>query len=543
MTVLGRLTDRILGLPVAPAHDTPPPPGVARDLRVPMPDGVTLLADVHRPRGTGPLPAVLIRTPYGKGQALVRLFAGVLVRRGFQVVVQDVRGVGGSGGEFRAFHDEREDGLATLAWLRAQPWCDGRVATVGASYLGFTQWAVAPYADPPLEAMGLGITASEFVSSFYPGGALALHNTLVWSSLMGVRAGRRGEEGARDGRRPLHDRRVRRAMRHLPVGEADTAAIGRPEPFLREVTANAERIAFWEATDHSAQVAATTAPASMVTGWWDPFLRGQLRDFEALQAAGRRARITIGPWGHDAKALRAVLADQVSWLDAHLGGDTAALRRAPVRLHLQGSGRWLDFESWPPPGTEPTPLHLSHGLTWDAPSGTEPVAFTYDPLDLTPGVGGPLLSPGRAGQRDNGRIEARGDVAVLTGAPLDRPLDLIGPVSATIHVRTSTGHGDLFVRLCDVDPRGVSRNVTDGIVRISSPGLVRAEVEMHPTGYRFHRGHRLRVMLAGGAFPRFARNHGTGEPAARAVASKRVRFEVHRDAGHPSSLLLPVWNG
>ncbi|WP_242902704.1 CocE/NonD family hydrolase [Actinomadura terrae] len=537
MTVLGRLTERILGLPAAPTSATSFPGsgavGVARGLRVPMPDGVDLLADLHRPRGAGPLPAVLVRTPYGRRQALVRVLVDALARRGFQVVVQDVRGTGGSDGAFRAFHDERDDGLATLAWLRAQPWCDGRVATAGASYLGFAQWALASRADPPLAAMGVGLTASEMVSSFYPGGALALHNTLVWSSLMATG----------DGRRPAHARRVRRAMRHLPVGEADTAAIGRPEPFFREVTANAERPGFWDATDHSAAVAATTAPVSMVAGWWDLFLRGQLRDFAALQAAGRQARITIGPWGHDLKALRAVLLDQVSWLEAHLHGDAAALRRAPVRLYLQGAGRWLDFERWPPPGTEPTPLHLSRVLTWGDPSGTEPVAFTYDALDPTPSVGGPLLAPGRGGQRDNTRLERRPDVAVLTGAVLDRHLDLIGPVSATVHVRASTGHGDLVVRLCDVDPRGVSRNVTDGVVRIGAPGIVRAEVEMSPTAYRFRRGHRLRVVLAGGAFPRFARNLGRGEAAGRAVASRRVRFEVHRDADHPSSLLLPVWRG
>ncbi|MFD0683506.1 CocE/NonD family hydrolase [Actinomadura fibrosa] len=538
MAVAGDLIDRFLGLP----RTAPVDYGVARDLRVPMPDGVALVADLHRPREAGPLPVVLMRTPYGKHRADARLFAGVLARRGFQVVVQNTRGVFGSGGEFRPFHDEKDDGLATLAWLRAQPWCDGRVAAAGGSYPGFAVWAMAPYADPPLAAIGLGATASEFAGSFYPGGALALHNTLVWSAKLGTR------DPARTGRRapgPLHDRRVRRAMRHLPVGEADTAAIGRPEPFLREVTAHAEDPGFWAATDHSAAVAATTAPATMATGWWDPFLRRQLRDFAALHEAGRQARITIGPWGHDAKAMFAILADQVEWLEGHLMGDRAALRRAPVRLHLQESGRWLDFERWPPPGTRTTPLYLTGGLSWEPPAGTadEPVAFTYDPLDPTPSVGGPLLLPGRGGQRDNTATERRPDVAVLTGAPLDRDLDLIGPVSATVHVRAGTGHGDLFVRLCDVDGRGVSRNVTDGVLRISAPGTVRAEVEMHPTGYRFRRGHRLRVMLAGGAFPRFARNLGRGEPAGRAVASRRVRFEILRDAAHPSALHLPVWHG
>ncbi|TDC61152.1 CocE/NonD family hydrolase [Actinomadura sp. GC306] len=530
------LVDRLLGLPAAPARRVL----LRRDLRVPMPDGVVLVADLRRPRGAGPLPAVLIRTPYGKERPALRLFGGVLARRGFQVVVQNVRGVPGSGGSFRAFHHEREDGLATLAWLRAQPWCDGRVAMAGASYLGFTAWAVAPYASPPLEALGLAVTASEFASSYYPGGALSLHNTLIWSALMGT-------QGA--GRRPLHNRRVRRAMWHLPVGEADTAAIGRPEPFFQEVTAHAGLDdGFWQDTDHSGAVPETTAPTTMVTGWWDLFLRRQLRDFTALQDAGRDVRITIGPWGHDTKALRAMLVDQVSWLEAHLHGNKVGLSRAPVKLHLQGADRWLDFDRWPPPGTEPTPLYLSQSLSWDVPADVGPVEFTYDPLDPTLTVGGPLLSPGKGGQRDNRRAERRHDVTVLTGAPLERDLDIIGPVSATVYVRTDTGHGDLFLRLCDVGPDGVSRNVTDGILRLDPDdapdgGVARAKIEMHPTAYRFRRGHRLRVMLAGGAFPRFARNLGTGEHLGKAVAPRSTHYEIHCGAAYPSALHLPVRDG
>ncbi|MDL4773847.1 CocE/NonD family hydrolase [Actinomadura xylanilytica] len=510
------LLDRLLGLPAA----TAPGVDVHRGLRVPMPDGVTLLADRYVPRrADGPAPVVLLRTPYGRHRPEMRLFAGVLARRGLQVVVQNMRGVSGSGGEFRPFHDERDDGLATVAWLRERPWCDGRVATAGASYLGFAEWAIGAYLDPPLEAMGLGVTASEFVHSFYPGGALGLHNLLLWSSSIGTQ-----KEAPLGGLlpSPLHVRRVRRAMGRLPVGEADLAAIGRPEPFLREVVGHIDDQEFWAETDHSAGVAGTTAPVSMVTGWWDLFLRRQLKDFAALRAAGREARITVGPWGHDLRALRATLLDQVSWLSAHLLDDTAQLRRAPVRVHLQNANRWLDFEHWPPRESTPTPLFLvrARELEWDAPLKDGAVKFTYDPSDPTPTTGGPLLSPAKGKQQENGAIEVRPDVVVFTGARLERDLDLVGPVSATVYVRTDPGYADVFVRLCDVDATGGSRNVTDGILRLrpgrgGQDGVVRAEVEMHPTGYRFRRGHRLRVQVAGGAFPRFARNHGRASRSPR----------------------------
>ncbi|TYB47282.1 CocE/NonD family hydrolase [Nonomuraea sp. PA05] len=539
--MLSRLFDQLLGLPEA----TTPDIEITRDLPVPMPDGVVLRADRYRPRGSGPLPVVLMRTPYGKHKLDAKGTARILARRGMQVVVQDARGTFGSGGRFSAFHQEKEDGLATAAWLREQPWCDGRLATAGASYVGFTQWAVGPYLDPPLEAMCLGVTASEFTTTFYPGGVFALHNLLTWASLIGTQ-----EEAPLGGLLPdpRRDRRVRRAMAHVPIGRSDVAAIGKQVPFLREAAAHSGvGDTFWADTDNSAAAVKMTTPTSMVTGWWDLLLPAQLRDYAALREAGNRSRILIGPWGHDLGVMRALLAEQVSWLSAHLLGDTAQLQRLPVRLYLQRADRWLDFDRWPPPQSVPTELHLlPYGrLGWSAPGEGAPGVFTYDPAHPTRSVGGPLLDMRESKQRDNRAVEARSDVLVHTGAPLPRDLDLIGPVSATVYVRTDTGHADLFVRLCDVDETGVSRNVTDGILRLpaGSEGVVKAEVELHPTGYRFLRGHRLRVQVAGGAFPRFARNHGTGEAVEEAVRTRPTRFEIFQDAERPSALTLPVFGG
>jgi putative CocE/NonD family hydrolase len=334
-------------------------------------------------------------------------------------------------------------------------------------------------------------------------------------------------------------------MAHVPIGTSDVAATGRPESFLREVAAHAEPgDAFWSPSEHTAAAAKMSTPTSMVTGWWDLFLPAQLRDFTALREAGRRSRITVGPWGHSPGALRALLADEVSWLSAHLLGDTTQLHQSPVRLYLQKANRWLDFDQWPPAESAGTPLYLEpeHGLGWDEPGESAPDSFVHDPAHPTRTVGGPMLSAGEMGQRDNAPIERRHDVLVYTSPPLQHDLDLVGPVSAAIHVRTDTGQADLFVRLCDVDPAGVSRNVTDGIVRLPAGCTepTRAGIELHPTGYRFLRGHRLRVQVAGGAFPRFARNHGTGEPVATAVRTRPTRFEIFHGPENPSALLLPV---
>ncbi|HEX3783546.1 MAG TPA: CocE/NonD family hydrolase [Pseudonocardiaceae bacterium] len=549
---LGWAFDRVLGLPPSPEPDFQR----HRDLRIPLQDGVTTLADWYRPghSGTTPLPVVLVRTPYGHRTLLGRALGSVLARRGLQVVVQSVRGTFGSGGEFWPMHQEREDGLATAAWLREQPWCDGRLATAGPSYLGYTQWALGPYLDQPLEAMCLSVTTSDFPRTFYPDGSLSLYSLLSWSAQIGTQE---NPVLSRLRNRRQQEARTERAMATLPLRGADSAAIDKPVRFWQEVTEHAEPgDDFWKPIDHRPLVPELTTPTSMVTGWYDLFLPAQLDDFATLRTAGRTTRITIGPWAHaDPANLKLMFTDSASWLTAHLGGNTSELNRSPVRLYLQQADRWLDFASWPPAEATRTRIHLHGGrrLDWTQPAGQASAGqsdgFDYDPADPTPSIGGPLLS-GKTKQHDNRAIEARSDVLIFTSGLLESDLDLVGELEATVYLRTELGHGDLFVRLCDVDRRGVSRNVCDGLVRMRAGDLepaedssVAARIRMYPTGYRFRRGHRLRVQVAGGAFPRFARNHGTEEPIADAVTTVRNHYEILHDADHPSHLVLPVLSG
>jgi putative CocE/NonD family hydrolase len=608
----GLLADAALGLPMAAT-----PYRVERDVPVPMPDGVTLVGDRYHPaEDPGPQPVVLIRTPYGRAGVGGLVFAAPLARRGFQVFLQATRGTFGSGGHFRPFTTEQEDGLATVAWLRAQPWCDGRVAMTGASYFGHTQWAVAPYAEPPLVCASPHVTAARASVVFYDHGVPQIQNALTWSALIGSQE--RGGDLLRVMGNPVFKARVRRALRRLPLQAADVAVAGTPVPFWRDFVGHAEPgDPFWSTADHDGADLSRCPPVSMVTGWWDLFLRGQLDDHRALRAAGVPARIVVGPWQHgEMRELRAALRDDVAWLDHQLRGGPAPAG-APVRLYLQHARRWLEFDEWPPPQARPVThyLHPAARFTTDPPTpadgGAEartdpsaagtgssaatagptpgspeptpgspeptpgsaesappsggsaliyagplaedrgPSRFTYDPADPTPTVGGPLLQP-PGKQSDNRLIEARPDVLIFTGPPLPADVDVVGPIRARVYVRPELDHADVFVRLCDVDPAGVSRNVVDGIrrldprtvpapdVAVGDDGILAVDVELYPTAYRIRAGHRLRIQIAGGAFPRYARNFGTAEPFATATAGRPCAFEVFHDAAHPSQLTLPV---
>ena len=180
MTLLSRLFGWYAQLPPADTYAV----AVDRDLRIPMLDGVVLLADHYTPRRGSPRPTLLVRSPYGRAGFFGLLFARLFAERGFQVLIQSCRGTFGSGGEFDAFRTERVDGLATLAWLRQQPWFTGEFAMTGPSYLGFVQYALAAEAGPGLKAMVPQITASEFRSLTYAGEAFGLDTALTWLYLL-----------------------------------------------------------------------------------------------------------------------------------------------------------------------------------------------------------------------------------------------------------------------------------------------------------------------------------------------------------------------
>jgi uncharacterized protein len=543
--IAGRAIDRALGLPATAA-----PYVVRRDVPVAMPDGVVLLGDHYRPAGHDrPLPVVLTRSPYGRGGAAF-LFAAPLARQGFQVFIQSTRGTFGSGGQFRPFLSEREDGLATVAWLRRQPWCDGRVSMTGGSYLGHTQWAVAPYADPPLRSVSLNITTAKFTGAFYHQGAPSLQNTLNWIGLVGRQE--RGLSAVIPNPRQMA--RMKRALRKVPLQAADVDVAGAPVAFWRDFTGHAAPAdPFWAGADHDQADLSRLPPVSMVTGWWDLFLPGQLRDYQAIRAAGVTARLIIGPWLHgDPGELREMTRQDIAWLDHHLrGGPPPA--GAPVRVFLQQAGTWLDFADWPPPAAATACYLRSSGRLGPdpEPGDAPPSTFVYNPADPTPSAGGPLLQP-PGKQVDNAGIEARPDVLTFTSDPFPADSDLVGPVSARIFVRTDREHADLFVRVCDVDLKGVSRNITDGIRRLSpqtvpapgvqagDDGIQAVDLELCPTAYRVQAGHRIRVQVSGGAFPRFARNFGTGEPFGSATRALRCRFEIHHDSRHAAHVLLPL---
>jgi putative CocE/NonD family hydrolase len=546
MSLVSETLARQMHMPRAQTHDVV----CERDLRVSMDDGTTLLADrwVARASSRRAQPTVLVRSPYGRRQVVGLLFGRLLAERGLQVVIQSVRGTFGSEGEFTPF-DERADGLATLRWVREQPWHSGRIGMIGPSYLGLVQWAVAPDAGDDLAALAIQVSASQFHGQTHAGGSVSLETAASWLVLVSAQERRLAPLAIMHGLRQL-----RELLNELPLTDLDERATGAEVAWFREAIASPLRDdAYWVARDFAADVERVTAPVQLIGGWQDIFLPWLLEDFAALRSAGRDPQLIIGPWTHTAPGLTAAgLREGLGWLRAGLLDDDRLVRPGSIQVYVTGErdgGGWRQLQSWPPPGADEQRLWLGeHGQLegGQAASASGSDRYRYDPADPTPSLGGPVLLE-RQPIVDNRPLEARPDVLTYTTAPLESVTEAIGPVRVELGVRASSPHFDIFARVCDVDPLGASWNVCDALVRIAPGRFEPAEdgtrnvaFELWPTAHRFAAGHRIRLQVSSGAHPRYMRNPGTGEDPNTADRTRTVDIEILHDATHPSALVLPL---
>ncbi|MFE2945160.1 CocE/NonD family hydrolase [Streptomyces sp. NPDC059255] len=530
------LVEKMLGLPAPMTRDLI----VERDLEVPMRDGTVLLADRWAPQAGGEgLPTALLRGPYGRGGPIAMQLARPLAERGFQVLMQSSRGTGGSGGEFDPLRHERFDGIDTVDWVCEQPWFGGSLVLTGPSYLGYTQWAMADQMPVQVKAMIPATSESALGLALLRRDAFSLESLFGWGLL--VEAQRRPWATARF---LMGARRRRRAELALPLSGADRAALGYRSDIIQNFMAHDGDSPFWTGTDVSDRVPDVAVPASLVGGWFDVFLPGQLRDYALLQAVGRQPRLTVGPWAHsDGPVVKTMVSETLEFGLAHARG-TIPADRAPVRVFVMGAEEWRDLPAWPPPGYAPQPFHLHPAgrLALDPPPESAPDRYHYDPADPTPAFAGVRMIPGvKAGRVDNTALEARPDVLTYTTDTLTDDVEMMGEVCADIWFRSSLPHADVFVRVCDVDPSGRSTNICDGLTGVlRADELSRVTVTLSPTAYRFRSGHRIRVQVSSGAFPQYNRNPGTGEPRLTAIRMQVADQHIFHDPRHPSTVSLPT---
>jgi len=546
---------------------------IERNVPVPMRDGTILRADVHRPDRGGPYPVLVQRTPYGK-----KGFFDSFVKAGYIVVSQDARGRYDSEGKFESMkrigtHDA-EDGYDTVEWAAHLRGSTGKVGTFGISYPAFLQWRLASSAPPALVAMSAsGVPAQVWYAnktcSLRPG------IRLRWLAQLAVDM--RRHENLPGVHTEWEDSQLWREESQKWLNWVPWLDL--PQDFFSYETETLKSwlknpyIDPWKLDEGCKD---TAVPNLDITGWYD-HAHGDMLLFRTMvkeaktEEARKGSRIIIGPWPHGKSESSYGDIDfgpnaglyiedaQIRWFDYWLKGkQNGADKDLPVRIFVMGDNEWRDEPHWPLQRARDKILFINSDGSANTPGGNGKLGlempesaktdtYVYDPTDPVPtpwGVGRPLPTDQRS-------LVNRDDILVYQTELLTERVEVTGNPGVELYASSSTPDTDWFVRLIDVAPDGLARDVSSGMVRaryrdgFDKPKLIRPgevikyTIRMNPTSNAFLPGHRIRLDVTSSDFPNFDRNHNTAADQnadARLVTAQQT---IHHGGEHVTRIILP----
>ena len=550
-------------------------------------DGVSLASDHYYPaaahHGPGPWPTLLMRQPYGRDIASTVVYAHPVwfSRHGYHVVIQDVRGRGGSEGEFYPFRNEGRDGAETIAWLREHAACNGLIGMYGFSYQGSTQLLAAAEGPEGLVCIAPHMTAADLYHGwFYHQGALRLASTIGW----GIQMLR--EDARRLGLREASDRleaawtNPRGGAGFVPYAKlpaiADPELPGYVRDWLSHREPDSDQSRFWGELDVSARVDRIEVPALHISGWYDVYLEGTIAGYRALRdgagtaLARENQYLLAGPWVHIPWGDR--VGDRSLGTEAGFDTDALLLRwfnhwlkdsgefdeEPRVRYFALGANQWYAADEWPEETSLTLYLHSEGNansrkgdgsLRTALPLPDEPRdVFVYDPEV-------PVIAPGGAqsmsGPFDQAAMEMGNHLLVYTTAPVTSETQIFGQPRVTLYAATSADCADFTAKLVRVTASGRAEFLCIGIARSTwlfrgsayLPDVVqRWDFTLEPTSVVLARGESLRLEIASSAFPLYDRNpsRDIAPQLADNWTWKRSTQQVAHTAKYPSALHLPV---
>jgi putative CocE/NonD family hydrolase len=507
---------------------------VEREVMVAMRDGVRLATDIYRPARDGaPVPGhfavILERTPYHKEAPRFAIAARFFAEHGYVVLIQDVRGRGGSEGEWYAFAREAPDGYDTIEWAAVQPWSTGKVGTMGTSYMAATQSAAATLNPPHLAAMFVTEGPSNYYRcSMRHNGALE-QRFLIYAFHMAVTSPEARANPVL--RLALLEARnnLGQWLKRLPLKRGATPLRLLPsyEQWAIDLQTRAVYDEYWLQRGYAIDeyyAEHSDVPTVYFGAWYDSYARATVENFIALSRLKRSPqRLVMGPWVHGVRADEDFAGDasfgpealehynglRLRWFDQWLKGmDTGVADEPPVKIFVMGGGggkktydvlglngridhggRWRSESQWPLAAAREVPFYLNGcgALSPGKPGAISSSSILrFDPQNPVPTVGGSIsvgfefMPPGGFDQRarfalaagDSLPLGSRPDVLVFVSEPLAEPLEVTGSATVKLWVSSTARDTDFTAKLIDLYPPsadypdGYALNLTDSIIRM-----------------------------------------------------------------------------
>jgi uncharacterized protein len=526
-------------------------------------DGARLASYIARPVGAGPFGVVLQRTPY---ERVLPKAGHWWASRGYIFVAQHVRGRDASDGDsFGDYDTDIPDGYDAVEWAARLPGANGRVGMVGHSDEGRLAWYAAVSAPPHLAALApSAATGDPWRIAPYEDMVFSPVN-VAWACLMRTRT-----------MQDIGDLDLGPALPHLPLADLpQRLGCGRVKLWDRWLD-HPTLDAYWRARSVTSAIARVRVPVLQISGWYDDS-RGPIDYTTALARVPGHPplKLVMGPGAHRGidfvagefgpQARVDIRRLQLRWFDHWLLGKDNGVEREPAAtLFVVGDNTWRREPAWPLPRAVPTHWYLASGgrantslgdgvLDTVPPSAAAAAdSFTYNPGDPTPYLIDSRELETSLNEDFAALNRSRSDALVYTSTPLTRPLEITGPMSATLWAATDARDTDWNVMLLDVAPDGTARRVQDGVVRARfrrgydravplTPGRVeRYAVDLWFTSRVFRPGHRIRVTVSSALFPKYDRNLNTGGNNERDSTYVAAHQRVLHDRAHPSHVTLPM---
>lgn len=513
---------------------------VERGLPMQTSDGVQLVMDLYRPMLDGRpveagLPTLLERTPYDRAGTRLVLSAQFYARRGYAVVLQDVRGRYDSGGTFHHnlnVPDEGLDGRDTHAWIVGQPWSNGRIGTFGGSFTAANQQAAALRGAPGLQAQVLRDAGTNYYRRFFRWhGAFSLTGTLTFCTHQGANGQKARANPAV--RRALHEmyRNLGEWIDRMPLkaGESPLALAPEYEAIFLKTMTEADFTEYWKGPGVLIEGRWDEYPKDvailMVSGWYGNHVAGSFDKFVHLgKRLSKPIHLIVGPWIHgpsmgeetgagdiecgpDALACGLNLDVRARWFDRWVRDvPNGVENEPPLKLFVMGTGNghktpegklfhggyWRSAWEWPLPETQFTTFYLQPGggLTTTPPAADAATSqYDFDPENPCPSIGGYAHDKGlpsvvlvggqdqrnrasfRASRGETGPLAERPDVLTFQTEPLEADVEVTGPLDVRLTVSTSAVDTDFVAKLIDVYP--ASADYPDGYALLLSEGILR----------------------------------------------------------------------
>lgn len=513
-------------------------------------DGERLATDVYLPireagMNVGKVPAVLVRTPYGKGNHVEMYYR--FVQRGYAVVIQDTRGREDSTGRWQPNYYEVEDGDDTLNWIAAQDWSDGQAAMTGGSYLGYVQWAAAASGNSHLKAMLSSVCAGSAFADLPRRGGCFTSGMLAWAFAMSEQR-MREDLMCREDWDDVLDLR--------PLETIPEKALGREIPFLTEWLKHEDLDDFWKRSSWKERYSGPPVPALIMSGWFDDNGMGTTEALDLVRDWPEGTwKAILGPWKHSGNAeydLHGIPMGEdalrydidlicMMWLEHFLKGVENGIEKNPkVLYYTLGENRWKTAETWPPQCVKIQRMDLH----------SEKNSYVYDPdcpathiIDMSENE---LEVP-----EDYTEEEKREDYLIYSTEVLKEPVTVTGDLQVHLLVSCDCPDTDFVFRLLEVDENGRSVKLADGVISakyregFERPVYMEAgniyEIPLRTTkiSNTFLPGHRIRFTVTSSAKNFIFPNSNT-EKGFNSEKRQKAHITVHQEGEFCSYVELPI---